>query len=109
MQVQLPEAARSAPCEHFESGDAPEEFMLQVQGCCSSPSASGATCCCAAAACLRSASASSRTSAIQSAIVDAAAKFESRINEVVATWQSLLADDPELIPTERTIEEEMVI
>jgi hypothetical protein len=44
---------------------------------------------------------------IQSAIVDAAAKFESRINEVVATWHQALASDLRLIPTERTIEQEM--
>jgi hypothetical protein len=43
------------------------------------------------------------------AIIDAAAKFEARINEVVATWHAALASDARLIPTERTIEEEMVI
>lgn len=47
--------------------------------------------------------------AIQDAIVDAAAKFESRINEVVAAWHDALKSDARLIPTERTIEEEMVI
>jgi hypothetical protein len=48
-------------------------------------------------------------SRIQDAIIDAAAKFESRINEVIATWQTVLEADRELIPTERTIEDEMVI
>jgi hypothetical protein len=48
-------------------------------------------------------------SKIQDAIIDAAAKFESRINEVIATWQAVIEADPELIPTERTIEEEMCI
>jgi hypothetical protein len=46
---------------------------------------------------------------MQGAILDAAAKFESRINEVVAAWSSLLANDPRLIPTERTSEEEMIL
>lgn len=44
---------------------------------------------------------------VQDAILDAAAKFESRINEVVATWTAATADDPRLIPTERTVEQEM--
>jgi predicted phage-related endonuclease len=46
---------------------------------------------------------------VQSAIVDAAAKFESRINEVVAEYGSTLASGARLTPTERRIEEEMVI
>jgi predicted phage-related endonuclease len=46
---------------------------------------------------------------VQAAIVDAAAKFESRINEVVADWFATLKGDALLIPTERTIEQEMVI
>jgi predicted phage-related endonuclease len=46
---------------------------------------------------------------VQSAIVDAAAKFESRINEVVAEYAATLASDARLTPTERTVEEEMVI
>ncbi|WP_028970127.1 lambda exonuclease family protein [Sphingomonas sp. URHD0057] len=47
--------------------------------------------------------------AVQSAIVDAAAKFESRINEVVAEYAATMASDARLTPTERTIEEEMII
>jgi hypothetical protein len=43
------------------------------------------------------------------AIVDAAAKFESRINEVVAEYGATLASGARLTPTERRIEEEMVI
>lgn len=44
--------------------------------------------------------------AIQDAIVDAAAKFEARINEVVATFAAATAN---AIPTERVIEEEMYL
>jgi hypothetical protein len=46
---------------------------------------------------------------VQAAIVDAASKFESRINEVVADYAAILESDVTLIPTERTVEEEMVI
>ena len=45
---------------------------------------------------------------IQAAIVDAAAKFEARINEVVAVWKAAQSD-PRLIPTERKIEQEMFV
>lgn len=46
---------------------------------------------------------------VQDAIVDASAKFEARINEVIATYGDALKSDWRLIPTERTVEEEMVI
>jgi hypothetical protein len=46
---------------------------------------------------------------VQAAIIDAASKFESRINEVVADYAAILESDAMLIPTERTVEEEMVI
>jgi predicted phage-related endonuclease len=46
---------------------------------------------------------------VQEAIVDAAAKFESRINEALAEYGEVLASDARLTPTERRIEEEMVI
>lgn len=46
---------------------------------------------------------------IQDAIIDAAAKFEARINEVVATFQAALGSDLPLIPTERTVEQEMFV
>ena len=95
--------------EHFESGEPPEEFMLQVQGLLLIAERRWCD------LILRCGGLPQKTirilpdEAIQSAIVDAAAKFESRINEVVAQWQSLLADDPKLIPTEREVEDEMVI
>ena len=44
---------------------------------------------------------------VQGAILDAAAKFESRINEVVADWHAAMKSEPRLIPTERVIEQEM--
>lgn len=47
---------------------------------------------------------------VHDAILEAAAKFESRINEVVATYGAALADARlRLIPTERTIEQEMYL
>jgi hypothetical protein len=94
--------------DHFESGDPPEEFMLQVQGLMLVTERSWCDlllrCGGLPQKCIRI----EPDEKIQSAIVDAAAKFESRINEVVATWL-LLAADPKLIPTEREVEEEMVI
>jgi hypothetical protein len=47
--------------------------------------------------------------AVQEAIVDAAAKFESRINEALAEYHATLVNKPAWIPTERTVEEEMVL
>lgn len=44
---------------------------------------------------------------VQDAIVDAAAKFEARINEVVSDYHAALASDARLFPTERKIEQEM--
>lgn len=46
---------------------------------------------------------------IQDAIIDAAAKFEARINEVVADYHAAVETDPQLIPTERRIEQEMFV
>jgi hypothetical protein len=43
----------------------------------------------------------------QDAILDAASKFEARINEVVADYFAALETDPDLIPTERRIEMEI--
>lgn len=96
-------------CEHFESGDPPEEFMLQVQGILLITERSWCD------LLLRCGGMPQKTIRIhpieemQSAILDAAAKFEARINEVVAAWGTLLASDPRLIPTERTPEEEMIL
>lgn len=46
---------------------------------------------------------------VQDAIIDAAAKFEARINEVVADYHAALENEPRLIPTERRIEQEMFV
>lgn len=46
---------------------------------------------------------------IQNAIIDAASKFEARINEVVNDYRAALASEPRLIPTERRIEQEMFV
>lgn len=94
-------------CNFFDDGSTPDDFTLQVQGqllvterkWCDLISYSGGL-----------PMVTMRVfpdPAVQDAILDAAAKFEARINEVVATWTAALADDPRLIPTERTIEQEM--
>lgn len=46
---------------------------------------------------------------VQSAIVEAAAKFEARINEAIAEYHAALGSDARLIPTERKIEQEMFV
>jgi hypothetical protein len=95
--------------EHFESGDPPEEFMLQVQGLMLITERKWCDLLLRCGGLPQKRIRIEPVKPIQDAILDAAAKFESRINETVATWQSLLADDPQLIPTERTSEEEMVL
>jgi hypothetical protein len=95
--------------DHFESGDPPDEFMLQVQGLMLVTERRWCDLLLRCGGLPQKRIRIEPDEAIQTAIVDAAAKFESRINEVVATWQSLLASDPKLIPTERETEEEMVI
>ena len=48
---------------------------------------------------------------VQEAIIDAASKFEARINEVVADYHDALNSErgPRLVPTERRIEQEMFV
>lgn len=95
-------------CEHLEAGTIPDEFQLQVQG---ELLVTGRKWCDFISYCGGLPMLTIRVdadAAIQSAIVDAAAKFESRINEVVAAWKAAQAD-ARLIPTERRIEEEMII
>jgi hypothetical protein len=93
-------------CEYYADGTVPDEFVLQVQGqllvtgrsWCDLISYSGGL-----------PMVTMRVEAdpvVQDAIVDAAAKFEARINEIVADWHGAIAD-PRLIPTERIIEMEM--
>ncbi len=94
-------------CNFFEDGSTPDDFTLQVQGqllitereWCDLVSFSGGL----PMVTMRVLP----NPEIQNAILDAAEKFEARINEVVATWTAAVADNPRLIPTERTIEQEM--
>lgn len=95
--------------DHFESGTPPEEFMLQVQGLMLITERKWCDLLLRCGGLPQKRIRIEPDAQIQNAILDAASKFESRINEVVANWQSLLAADPKLIPTERTVEEEMVI
>jgi len=95
--------------EQYESGTAPDEFMLQVQGLLLITERKWCDLLLRCGGMPQKRIRIEPDQRIQDAIVDAAAKFESRINEVVAIWQAVLDDDPTLIPTERTIENEMVI
>lgn len=96
-------------CEYYADGTIPEDFVLQVQGqmliterkWCDLISYSGGL--------------PMRPMrvwpdlAVQDAILEAAAKFEARINEVVNDFHSALESDPQLIPTERRVEQEMFV
>jgi predicted phage-related endonuclease len=95
-------------CEYLETGAIPEEFVLQVQGLllvterkwCDFISYCGGLPMLTVRV--------EPDEKVQAAIVDAAAKFESRINETIANWQSAVTS-LRTIPTERTVEEEMVL
>jgi hypothetical protein len=95
--------------EHYESGDPPEEFMLQVQGLLLITERKWCDLLLRCGGLPQKRIRIEPDAQIQNAILDAAAKFEARINEAVATWQALVAGDPDLIPTVRTIEQEMII
>lgn len=95
--------------DHFESGEPPEEFMLQVQGLMLVTERKWCDLLLRCGGLPQKRIRIEPDATIQNAIIDAASKFEARINEVVATWGALLRADPKLIPTERTIEQEMVI
>jgi hypothetical protein len=94
-------------CEWYESGGIPADFILQVQGemlVCERQwwdfiSYSGGL----PMAVIRV----HPNLEVQNAILDAASKFEARINEVIADYRAACADEPRLIPTERKIIEEM--
>lgn len=92
--------------EYHETGEIPAEFVLQIQGqlliterqWCDFISYSGGL-----------PTKPMRVlpdPVVQDAILDAAAKFESRINETVASWAAATAG---MIPTERVIEQEMYL
>lgn len=96
-------------CEHYETGAIPEDYVLQVQTellvterkWCDLISYSGGL----PMLVMRVLP----DPKVQSAIVDAAAKFEARINEAVHDYRSWMASEPKLIPTERKIEQEMFV
>jgi predicted phage-related endonuclease len=96
-------------CEYYESGQTPDDFTLQVQG---ELLVTGRKWCDLISYCGGLPMVTMRIEPdpeVQNAIIEAAAKFEARINEVVAGWHDALASDVRLIPTERTIEQEMYI
>lgn len=95
--------------EHYADGTIPEEYMLQIQGellvtgrkWCDFLSYSGGLPMVAIRVL--------PDATIQDAIVDAASKFEARINEVVNDWHAALESETRLIPTERRVETEMFV
>lgn len=96
-------------CEYFEDGTTPEDFTIQVQG---ELLVTGRKWCDLISYCGGLPMLVMRIGpdpAVQAAIIEAASKFEARINEVVATWRDALASDARLVPTERRIEQEMII
>lgn len=95
--------------EHYENGAIPDDYSLQVQAgllvtgrkWCDLISYSGGL----PMVTMRV----ERHAETQDAIIDAASKFEARINEVVADYHAAIESDPRLIPTERRIEMEMYV
>lgn len=96
-------------CNYYAEGTIPEDFVLQVQAellvtgrkWCDLISYSGGL-----------PMVTMRVwpdDKVQDAIIEAAAKFEARINEVVADYRAALDSEPRLIPTERRIETEMFV
>ena len=95
--------------EHYENGAIPEDYILQMQGAmlvtgrkwCDLISYSGGL----PMATMRV----EADSAVQDAILEAAAKFETRINEIVADFHAAIESTPTMIPTERRVEQEMFV
>ena len=95
--------------EHYENGAIPEDYILQMQGAmlvtgrkwCDLISYSGGL----TMATMRV----EADSAVQDAILEAAAKFETRINEIVADFHAAIESTPTMIPTERRVEQEMFV
>lgn len=95
--------------EHYRDGTTPDEFTLQVQTgllvtgrrWCDLISYSGGLPMqpmrCVA------------DPEIQAAIIDACAAFEAKIAEAIADYHAALSADERLIPTERRIEQEMIV
>jgi predicted phage-related endonuclease len=93
--------------EHYADGTVPEDFILQVQGqllitgrkWCDLLSYSGGL----PMVTMRI----EPDPVVQDAIIEAAGKFEARINEIVSDWHGAVASGARLIPTERVVEMEM--
>lgn len=95
--------------EHYESGAVPDDYILQVQA---GLLVTGRKWCDLISYCGGLPMIPMRVEAdqqIQDAIVDAASKFEARINEVVSDYHAALESEPRLVPTERRIEQEMFV
>lgn len=96
-------------CEFYADGTIPEDFVLQVQGellvtgrkWCDFLSYSGGLPMVAIRV--------FPDAKVQDAIVDAASKFEARINEVVSDYHAALESETRLIPTERKVEQEIYL
>ena len=95
--------------EHYRDGSIPDEFVLQVQTVllvtgrkwCDLISYSGGL-----------PMAPMRCEAnpeIQAAIIEACTAFEAKIAEAIRDYQAALSADKRLIPTERTVEQEMFV
>lgn len=95
--------------EHYRDGTTPDEFTLQVQTAllvterkwCDLISFSGGLPMIPMTV--------EANPEIQEAIVDASTAFEAKVQEAIADYHAALSADKRLIPTERRIEEEMII
>lgn len=95
--------------EHYTDGTVPEEYTLQIQG---ELLVTGRKWCDLVSYSNGLPMIPIRVeadAAVQAAIIEAAAKFEARINEVVADYHAALESDTRLIPTERKVEQEMFV
>jgi predicted phage-related endonuclease len=96
-------------CGFYEDGAIPEDFVLQIQGellvtgrkWCDFISYSGGL----PMAIMRV----HPDEKVQSAILDAAAKFEARITEAIADYHAALTSGERFIPTGRKVEQEMFV
>jgi hypothetical protein len=94
-------------CEYFENGTIPDDFMLQVQG---ELLVTERKWCDLISYCGGLPMVTMRVfpdPKVHAGIIDAASKFEARINETIANWEAAIVSEPRLIPTERVIEQEM--
>lgn len=95
--------------QHYTDGVVPDDFILQVQG---NMLITGREWCDLISYSSGLPMATMRVEAdarMQDAILEAAAKFEARIGEIVADYHAALEASPTMIPTERQIEKEMFV